>query len=60
MKRIILFVTEQELTKLKKMAESTGLAQSEIVRRALDEYFLREERRNRQNKAESEETENDE
>jgi len=44
MKRIIMFVTEKQDEKLENLAKETGLAKSEIVRHALDSYFLKEER----------------
>jgi len=39
-----MFVTEKQDEKLENLAKETGLAKSEIVRHALDSYFLKEER----------------
>ena len=39
MKRINFFLPEQQIAKLKGYVKSTGLTMSEILRRALDEYF---------------------
>lgn len=58
MKRMILFITEKQDEKLCKLAKETGLAKSEITRRALDAYFLKEGRNKGKNvKEESEEKE---
>ena len=42
MKKVNYYVTENEFKKLKKMSEKTGLTVSEIIRRAIDEYFGKE------------------
>lgn len=44
MKRMILFITEKQEEKLEKLSKESGLAKSEIARRALDAYFLKEGR----------------
>lgn len=44
MKRMILFITEKQEEKLGKLSKESGLAKSEIARRALDAYFLKEGR----------------
>lgn len=39
MKRKQISIAEQQEQKLKDLAKTTGLSESEIVRRALDRYF---------------------
>ena len=39
MKRINFCFPEQLIEKLKKLSKDTGLTMSEIIRRALDDYF---------------------
>lgn len=41
MKQINHYLTEQQIAKLQEEKEKTGLASSEILRRAVDEYFER-------------------
>lgn len=42
MHRVNLFLTEQQIAALKKLAAKSGLTYSELVRRAIDEYLKRE------------------
>ena len=43
-KRMNFYLSDQEIEKLKKLSQRTGLAASEIVRRAIDEYFKQAEK----------------
>ena len=36
-----IYLTDPEVQKLKKLSRKTGLSASEIIRRAIDEYFER-------------------
>jgi hypothetical protein len=40
MKRTALFLKEQQLDKLQKLADKTGAPVAELVRRAIDAYLL--------------------
>jgi hypothetical protein len=39
MKRTAFYLSKTQIDKLKKMAQKAGLSASEILRRAIDEYF---------------------
>ena len=41
MKRIAMYVTEQQHKLLKELSERTGLTMAELVRRAIDEFLAR-------------------
>jgi predicted DNA-binding protein len=41
MKRIAMYITEQQRKLLKAMSEQTGLTMAELVRRAIDEFLAR-------------------
>ena len=41
MKRINHHLTEKQIKKLKSLSKKSGLSASELIRRALDEYFDR-------------------
>lgn len=41
MKRIAMYVTEQQRNLLKALSERTGLTMAELVRRAIDEFLER-------------------
>jgi len=41
MKRIAMYVTEQQRKLLKELSEQTGLTMAELVRRAIDEFLER-------------------
>ena len=50
MKRVNIYISEQQYQQLKQLAEETGLKSSEHVRRAIDEYFAKRKReQNRSN-----------
>jgi predicted DNA-binding protein len=40
MKRMALFLKEQQLGKLQKLSEKTGAPVAELIRRAIDAYLL--------------------
>jgi len=42
MKRTTVFLTEKQATKLKAAADKSGLAMSDIIRRAIDKFFKKE------------------
>ena len=44
-KRMNFYLTDVEVKRLNEMAKKTGLTASEIVRRAIDEYWERFERK---------------
>lgn len=44
-KRINFYLTDLQVKRLQAMSKKTGLAASEIVRRAIDEYFDKFEKR---------------
>ena len=44
MKRIAMYVTEQQHKLLKELSERTGLTMAELVRRAIDDFFARVKR----------------
>jgi predicted DNA-binding protein len=46
-KRMNFYLTDIEVKRLNKMSKKTGLTASEIVRRAIDEYWERFERKER-------------
>ncbi len=46
-KRINFYLTEVEVKRLNEMSKKTGLTASEIVRRAIDEYWEKFERKAR-------------
>jgi predicted DNA-binding protein len=39
MKRVNYHLTEQQIAKLKKLSEKTGLKVADLIRRAIDEYL---------------------
>jgi arsenate reductase-like glutaredoxin family protein len=39
MKRVDYYLTESQIEQLKKLSKQSGLSVSEIIRRALDKYF---------------------
>jgi predicted DNA-binding protein len=46
MKRVNYHLTEAEITRLQALSINTGLSVAEIIRRAIDEYLDRKERKN--------------
>ena len=46
MKRVNYHLTEAEITRLQALSNKTGLSVAEIIRRAIDEYLDRKERKN--------------
>jgi Ribbon-helix-helix domain len=42
MKRVAMFLTDEQLKKLRAMVKKTNLKLAEIVRRAIDDYLKRE------------------
>ncbi len=46
MKRVNYHLTEAEITRLQTLSNKTGLSVAEIIRRAVDEYLDRKERKN--------------
>jgi predicted DNA-binding protein len=46
MKRVNYHLTEAEITRLQTLSNKTGLSVAEIIRRAIDEYLDRKERKN--------------
>jgi hypothetical protein len=44
MKRIAMYITEQQHKLLKELSERTGLTMAELVRRAIDEFLARIQR----------------
>jgi len=46
MKRVNYHLTEAEITRLQALSINTGLSVAEIIRRAVDEYLDRKERKN--------------
>ena len=44
MKRIAMYITEQQHKLLKELSERTGLTMAEVVRRAIDEFLARIQR----------------
>ena len=46
-KRMNFYLTDVEVKRLNEMSKKTGLTASEIVRRAIDEYWERFERKER-------------
>jgi predicted DNA-binding protein len=46
MKRVNYHLTEAEITRLQALSKKTGLSVAEIIRRAIDEYLDRKERKN--------------
>lgn len=49
MKRKELCLSEQQFQKLQAESVQTGLSTSEIIRRAIDDFFSRKEKRNARN-----------
>jgi hypothetical protein len=45
MKRTNFHITDQQLAALRGLAEKTGLTVAELVRRAIDDYLKREEKK---------------
>jgi predicted DNA-binding protein len=45
MKRVNYHLTEEEITRLQALSNKTGLSVAEIIRRAVDEYLDRKERK---------------
>lgn len=41
MKRINLFLTDQQIATLKDLSQKTGLSYAELIRRAIDNYLRR-------------------
>lgn len=50
MKRVNHHLTEKQIKKLKELSKKTGLSASELIRRALDEYFYKIEGKERNTK----------
>jgi hypothetical protein len=50
MPRVGLYLTEPQIKKLKDISNRTGLKVSDLIRRALDEWFEKYEERERKNK----------
>ena len=46
MKRVDYHLTEEEITRLQTFSNKTGLSVAEVIRRAVDDYLDRKERRN--------------
>ena len=46
MKRVNYHLTEEEIRRLQVLSINTGLSVAEIIRRAVDEYLDRKERKN--------------
>ena len=54
MKRVNYHLTEAEITRLQALSNKTGLSVAEIIRRAIDEYLDRKERKNMKKEGEKE------
>ena len=54
MKRVNYHLTEAEITRLQALSNKTGLSVAEIIRRAIDEYLDRKERKNMEKEGEEE------
>jgi predicted DNA-binding protein len=48
MKRVTYHLTEQQIAKLKRLSEKTGLKVADLIRRAVDEYLEKKEDKNEQ------------
>ena len=54
MKRVNYHLTEDEINRLQGLAEKTGLSVAEIIRRSVDEYLDKKEKRMKEGRKRSE------
>ncbi len=55
MKRVNYHLTEEQIKRLQSLGEKTGLSVAEIIRRAVDEYLDRKEKKMREEGSENSE-----